>query len=48
MAGLLNPPLCLAAEQVLDPLVEKQKDKFNKVQQNNKKRNTEWAGRSVT
>mmetsp|Transcript_27700 Transcript_27700/g.71898 ORF Transcript_27700/g.71898 Transcript_27700/m.71898 type:complete len:535 (+) Transcript_27700:245-1849(+) len=33
---------------VLDPLVEKQKEKFNKVQQKNKKRATEWAGRSVT
>mmetsp|Transcript_25541 Transcript_25541/g.71433 ORF Transcript_25541/g.71433 Transcript_25541/m.71433 type:complete len:546 (-) Transcript_25541:265-1902(-) len=33
---------------VFDPLLEKQKEKFNKVQQKKKKQQTEWAGRSIT
>lgn len=38
----------LLMQQVYDPLVEKQKEKFNKMQQRNKKLMTEWAGRSAT
>ena len=32
---------------VLDPLLEKGKEKFNKQQAKVKKRNREWAGRSL-
>lgn len=33
---------------VLDPLLEKGKEKFNKMQAKQKKREREWAGKSLT
>lgn len=33
---------------VLDPLLEKGREKFNKMQAKEKRRRREWAGKSIT